>query len=77
LKTQLSPIRQRGNARSFILENDSERAVCLQLLRHYAMLHDLRLLGYCLMSNHVHLVVAPCRADSLALALKRTHGRYA
>src|SRR5579871_6903054 len=29
------------------------------------------------MSNHVHLIVVPHRADSLALALKNTHGRYA
>jgi putative transposase len=35
------------------------------------------LLGYCLMSNHVHLVVVPHEADSLATALKQTHGRYA
>ena len=29
------------------------------------------------MSNHVHLVVIPRKNDSLALALKNTHGRYA
>ena len=35
------------------------------------------LIGYCLMSNHVHLVVTPHDADGLALALRHTHGRYA
>jgi putative transposase len=29
------------------------------------------------MSNHVHLVVIPQKADGLALSLKHTHGRYA
>src|SRR6266852_1906068 len=29
------------------------------------------------MSNHVHLVVVPRKAEALALALKQTHGRYA
>ena len=29
------------------------------------------------MSNHVHLVLIPQQAESLALALKQTHGRYA
>ena len=29
------------------------------------------------MSNHVHLIVVPARHDSLRLALKHTHGRYA
>jgi putative transposase len=29
------------------------------------------------MSNHVHLVMVPHRAEALAAALKHTHGRYA
>jgi putative transposase len=29
------------------------------------------------MSNHVHLIVIPHRADAVALTLKQTHGRYA
>jgi putative transposase len=36
-----------------------------------------RWFGYCLMSNHIHLVAIPRRTDSLLLALKHTHGRYA
>ena len=34
-------------------------------------------LGYCLMTNHLHLVAVPKRADSFALALRRSHSRYA
>ena len=68
---------QRGNARQFLLAADGERRVYLELLRRYANLHELGLLGYCLMSNHVHLIVVPRRAEALALALKNTHGRYA
>ena len=70
-------VTQRGNARQSILAADSERLVYLQLLRQYVELHGLSLLGYCLMSNHVHLVVVPRKAEALALALKQTHGRYA
>ncbi len=70
-------ITQRGNARQFILESDADRAVYLQLLCHYSQLHRLLLTGYCLMSNHVHLIAVPERPDSLALALKSAHGRYA
>jgi hypothetical protein len=29
-----------------------------------------RLLGYCLMTNHVHLVAVPDRSDSLRLTLQ-------
>ena len=70
-------VTQRGNARQFLLASDSERLVYLELLRRYVELRELEVLGYCLMSNHVHLIVVPRRADALALALKDTHGRYA
>ena len=70
-------VTQRGNARQFILANDEERSVYLNLLRKYVELCELSLLGYCLMSSHVHLLVVPRKGDSLARALKQTHGRYA
>ena len=70
-------VTQRGNARQFLLVSEDERTVYLGLLQKYTKLHQLRLLGYCLMSNHVHLVVIPRKADALARALKQTHGRYA
>jgi putative transposase len=70
-------VTQRGNARQFILATDAERGVYLDLLRKYVELYALSLLGYCLMSNHVHLVVIPRTSDALATAMKQTHGRYA
>ena len=70
-------VTQRGNGRRFILDTDADRMVYLNLLRQNIELHGVSLIGYCLMSNHVHLVVTPHKADGLALALRDTHGRYA
>jgi putative transposase len=70
-------VTQRGNARQFLLNSDADRDVYLSLLRANTGKHAAAVLGYCLMSNHVHLVMVPRGADSLALALKHTHGRYA
>ena len=70
-------VTQRGNARQVILANDSDRLAYLDLLRKYAELYGLSLLGYCLMSNHVHLIAVPPTAEALAQTLKHTHGRYA
>lgn len=70
-------VTQRGNARQLLLTSAAERLVYLELLQRYGKLYQLSLLGYCLMSNHVHLVVVPRQPDSLATALKHTHGRYA
>jgi putative transposase len=70
-------ITQRGNARRFILQDEADRKVYLDLLRQSTELHGIALIGYCLMSNHVHLVAVPRKADVLARALKETHGRFA
>ena len=70
-------ITQRGNARRFILETDTERGVYLDLLQQGIQRHGVELIGYCLMSNHVHLVAAPQSKDALSRSLKQTHGRCA
>ena len=70
-------VTQRGNARQFILATDAERMVYLDLLRSSVPRQGVTVVGYCLMSNHVHLVVVPRRAEGLAEALKQVHGRYA
>jgi putative transposase len=70
-------VTQRGNARGYMLDRESDREVYLNLLRENLEPHSVSLLGYCLMSNHVHLVMIPRKADGMATALKLTHGRYA
>jgi REP element-mobilizing transposase RayT len=68
---------QRRNGRRFILDCDADRKVYLSLWREITDLYDVPLIGYCLMSNHVHLIAVPRKADGLAQPLKQTHGRYA
>jgi len=70
-------VTQRGNARQYILNSDGERMVYLDLLRQSVQLHSLSVIGYCLMSNHVHFVVIPGKATGMAKALKEAHGQYA
>ena len=70
-------VTQRGNARQVILANDADRIIYLELLRQYSELYCLSLLGFCLMSNHVHLIAVPRHEQALAQTLKQTHGRYA
>ena len=70
-------VTQRGNGRQFLLASDAERLVYLELLRQAVREHALVVRGYCLMSNHVHRVVVPRRAEELASAFQQVHGRYA
>ncbi len=70
-------VTQRGNNRQRIFDSDQDRLLYLKLLGEYSARHGLFLWGYCLMDNHVHLVVVPRRPDALARTLRQTHADYA
>lgn len=70
-------ITQRGNNRQDVFFVDEDRALYLRLLGEACRRWGLRLLGYCLMTNHVHLIAIPDKTDSLARAIGRTHWHYA
>ena len=69
-------ITQRGNNRQDVFFVDDDRRVYLELLKEQAEKYGLEVFGYCLMSNHVHIVATPHNEDSLAKAVGRTHFRY-
>jgi putative transposase len=70
-------ITQRGTDRQPVFFTHADREVYLDWLRSSARQANLRILAYCLMPNHVHLVAIPDESDSLAVTLRRAHGRYA
>jgi putative transposase len=70
-------ITQRGNGRQRIFDADADRHLFLVLLGRYAAEYGLSIWGYCLMSNHFHLIVVPEREDSAAKALGRLLADYA
>jgi len=69
-------VTQRGNHQQDVFFTDSDRELYLRLLREHCEKHFLRVWGYCLMTNHVHLLVVPERPDSMATALGRAHNEY-
>ena len=48
-------VTQRSNARQFLMASDAERWVYLGLFRAAVQRESLSVLGFCLMSSHVHL----------------------
>jgi putative transposase len=70
-------VTQRGNARQATFITDSDRYVYLDLLRNHRREFGLRAWAWCLMNNHVHLLAAPEREDSLARTMGRTHAEHA
>ncbi|NLH42349.1 MAG: transposase [Planctomycetes bacterium] len=69
-------ITQRGNNRQDVFFVDQDREVYLQILAEQAGKYGLEILGYCLMTNHVHVIAIPHAEDSLAKGIGRTHFRY-
>ena len=67
---------QRGNERCDLFFTSDDRSVYLGLLKQYAELHAVEVLGYCLMTNHVHLTLIPQRANALAMLLREVQMRY-
>jgi REP element-mobilizing transposase RayT len=47
-----------------ILQDEADRKVYLDLPRKSTEQHGVALIGYCLMSNHVHLAAVPRNADA-------------
>jgi len=70
-------VTQRGVNRCETFSSDQDRSAYLRLLRENLPDTHTRLLGWCVMTNHVHLIAVPEREDSLAILLRRVHGRYA
>lgn len=69
-------ISQRGNYRQDIFIDNADREKYLQWIQEYSKKYGVKILGYCLMSNHVHFIVIPDREDSFAKTFNTAHMRY-
>jgi len=70
-------ITQRGNNRQQVFYSPDDHRLYLTLLIRYARRYGTHIAGYCLMTNHVHLVVVPQHDNSLARTFGQTHAEYA
>jgi putative transposase len=72
-------VRQRGNNRSACFVTDEDRKFYLFQLGRGLGRYGCELHAYCLMTNHVHLLLTPKRAESCALLMKhmgQLHSQY-
>ena len=67
---------QRRNNRSDCFYADSDYLFYLETLRKQAAKFDCSIHAYCLMTNHVHLLLTPAAHDSAALLMKHLGQRY-
>ncbi len=70
-------VTQRGNRRERVFFSDDDYALYRDWLAESCAKFDVEVWAYCLMPNHVHLILTPADAAGLGLALSRAHRLYA
>ncbi|HEX6376371.1 MAG TPA: transposase [Allosphingosinicella sp.] len=69
-------VTQRGNRRMPTFFGDGDYALYRHLLGEGCARAGTRVWAWCLMPNHVHLILVPSREDGLRAALGEAHRRY-
>ena len=59
-------VTQRGNNRQAVFFDDEDHSVYLEQLAYFTQKYHVDIWAYCLMANHIHLLVVPHAPDSLA-----------
>ncbi len=69
-------VTQRGNRRQKTFFCDDDYRYYTELLSEYCREYGTEVWAYCLMPNHVHLVMVPSEEDGLRATLGEVHRRY-
>jgi putative transposase len=67
---------QRGNRRQDVFFEQADYEYYLSLLKYWCKQEDIEVWSYCLMTNHIHLIVKPSAKSDLARAIGEVHRRY-
>jgi putative transposase len=67
---------QRGNHCENVFFSDLDRRIFLKVLEKHSKQYRLRIHGYCLMTNHYHVVCEPEVQNSLACTFRETNAEY-
>ncbi len=69
-------VTQRGNRRQQTFFNDQDYQSYLELMSEWCIKFQVETWAYCLMPNHIHLIVVPETQDGLNQAIGEAHRRY-
>jgi putative transposase len=69
-------ITQRGVRSQDIFWGDADRTEYIQILKIQAGRYGIKIIGYCLMTNHVHLVAIPEEKGSFGDGIGEAHRLY-
>jgi len=61
----------RGNQKQNIFFDASDYDAYLKIIKHYKKIFYFKVFGYCLMPNHIHLIIQPKKSQELASIMQR------
>ena len=67
---------QRGNRRQQVFFYPGDKILYLKLLKEQVDKHNVEVWAYCLMDNHVHMILVPKTKEGLAKAVAETNRRF-
>ena len=73
--TSIYHIMLRGINRQPIVKNEADRNKLFKTIKYYKAVSNFELYGYCLMDNHIHLLLKET-IEPLSMAIKRISGSY-
>lgn len=69
-------VTQRGNRQQPLFVEPGDYALYRDLMGERCSANDVVCWAYCLMPNHIHLILVPARPDGLAKAIGEAHRRF-
>ena len=69
-------ITQRGNCCQDVFFKEDDYSYYLERLKKWCQQQSVEVWSYCLMTNHVHLIVMPRKDSNLSKAIGEVHRRY-
>ncbi len=66
----------RGNNRNNVFQNEIDKESYLEIVKKVKMIKDFKLYAYCIMDNHIHLIINVNDNDISAI-MKRVNVSYA
>lgn len=70
-------VTHRGNHQQTVFHSDHDRQIHLSLLDKYFSRHELKMIGYNLMDNHVHLMIIPKKKSSFSDGIRNLQPDFA
>jgi len=66
----------RGNQKQTIFYEEADYENYLKILKHYKIKYGFKVLGYCLMPNHIHIFMQPNEQEKLPLIMQGVTQTY-